>query len=142
MTKANRGDAEAQYQLGVCYKESLGGLDCKVYLAALWFRDSAKQNYGPACFNLGLCYEEGNGVSQNKKKALKYYQRATKYRYAHARFFLANHYEDGTGVVKQNIPKAKKLYRLASEQNYPGAENELERCERENREESSKCSIM
>ena len=41
-----------------------------------------------AVFNLGLCYEDGEGVSQDKKKAFKLYQEAAAFGNTSARHAL------------------------------------------------------
>ncbi|XP_060904216.1 death ligand signal enhancer isoform X4 [Labrus mixtus] len=57
--------------------------------AFICFVAAAQQGYNKAQFNTGVCYEKGRGVTEDKEKALYYYQQAAtgghkqaKYRYA------------------------------------------------------------
>ncbi|KAM7000172.1 death ligand signal enhancer isoform 2-T2 [Tautogolabrus adspersus] len=57
--------------------------------AFICFVAAARQGYNKAQFNTGVCYEKGRGVTEDKEKALYYYQQAAtgghkqaKYRYA------------------------------------------------------------
>ena len=59
--KANAGDADAQYNLGVCYNVGHGVPQDSVQGAA-WIRKAAEQGLVGAQFNLGLMYAYGRGV--------------------------------------------------------------------------------
>ncbi len=53
--KADRGDAEAQNNLGVAYESGSGVLkDMKK--AIKYYKLAADQGYGDAQYNLGVCY--------------------------------------------------------------------------------------
>jgi TPR repeat protein len=41
-------------------------------LAATWFKKAADQDHTEAQANLGLCYEDGDGVERNLEQALLY----------------------------------------------------------------------
>ncbi len=70
---AKRGDAEAQYNLGVTYLE---GKDTpQNYEEAIkWFNEAAKQGSELAKFNLANAYRKGTGVPQNDKLALELFE--------------------------------------------------------------------
>src|SRR5437667_11032459 len=57
---AERGDAEAQYRLGVAYDEGRGIAKDDVE-AARWYRRAAEQGHGSAQGNLGVMYRRGRG---------------------------------------------------------------------------------
>lgn len=59
--KAEQGNAEAQYNLAVCY-DSEYGVEKNVEEAVKWYRKSAEQGYARAQHNLGICYYNGDGV--------------------------------------------------------------------------------
>src|SRR2546430_15513488 len=59
--KANQGDAEAQFTLGLKYGTAEGGSQ-DLGQAAQWYRKAAEQNHSLAQFNLGLMYAKGEGV--------------------------------------------------------------------------------
>lgn len=73
------GDATAAYNLGVCYKDGLGGLpQDHARKLACWTR-AAEGGHIMAIFNVGLCHEEGSGVPQSpeaRTAAITWYQRA------------------------------------------------------------------
>ena len=59
--KANAGNADAQYNLGVWYRFGQGVPQDSAQGAA-WIRKSAEQGHIGAQFNLGLMYSLGQGV--------------------------------------------------------------------------------
>jgi uncharacterized protein len=63
----------------------------------------AKQGDASAQFNLGFMYDEGQGVSQNNKTAVKWYTLAAKQGYALAQYNLGRMYGLGTGVIQDNV---------------------------------------
>lgn len=65
---AERGDAEAQNNLGVIYAKGHGvAQDYKQ--AAYWYKKAAEQGHAGAQHNLGFVYAEGQGVTQDLKLA-------------------------------------------------------------------------
>lgn len=69
---ADRGDAAAQYRLGLMYQGGLGLLE-DYALAAMWFRRAADQGLKTAQWDLGLMYENGFGVQQDYVQAHMWY---------------------------------------------------------------------
>ena len=64
--KAEAGDAEAQYNLGVVYAYGYGkGLPQDDKEAVKWYRKAADQGYAGAQYNLGQMYRIGKGVPQD-----------------------------------------------------------------------------
>jgi TPR repeat protein len=41
-----------------------------------WYRKAADQGYAAAQYNLGVCYDNGGGVVQDKAEAVKWYRKA------------------------------------------------------------------
>ena len=58
---AERGEAWAQYNLGVSYANGEGVVQNYVE-AVKWYRKAAEQGYAQAQFNLALMYARGGGV--------------------------------------------------------------------------------
>lgn len=85
--KADRGDAEAQFALGLEYGTPEGGVQ-DVVQAAQWYLKAAVQNHSSAQFNLGLMYAKGEGVSQDDAKAVEWIQKAADRGEAGAQFNL------------------------------------------------------
>ena len=44
--------------------------------AVNWFRKAAEQGYGDAQYLMGVAYEHGEGVEQDREKALAWYKKA------------------------------------------------------------------
>ena len=73
---------------------------------------------------LGLMYEYGNGVKEDKKEAVKWYRKAAEQGYSRAQHNLGYMYENGYGV-EQDYKEAVKWYRKAAEQGYSRAQHNL-----------------
>jgi len=64
-------------------------------------------------FTLGVCHEDGKGVTKDEKKAAKLYREAADLGYARAVFRLGLCYLSGIGVRK-NRKKAFELFQKAA----------------------------
>ena len=76
---------------------------------------TAEQGDAEAQFNLGVIYDEGQGVPQDYAEAAKWYRMAAEQGDADAQFILGVMYDEGQGVPKDDT-EAVKWYRLAAEQ--------------------------
>jgi TPR repeat protein len=76
---------------------------------------SAEQGYALAESNLGLMYEEGQGVKQNYEEAIKWYRLAAKQGLAGAQSKLGFMYENGNGVM-QDYKESVRFYRQSAKQ--------------------------
>ena len=114
---AEQGDAIAQYNLGVMYRNGQGvPQDYKT--AAKWWRLAAEQGDAPAQYNLGLLYGMGTGVIQDNV-------------YAHMWFNIAASSGDSKNASKNrdiiaermtsaDISAAQKLARECVRKKYKG----------------------
>ena len=73
--RAYKGDAEAQYLMGMYYLNG-EGVDLNPEIAVHWIRLSAMQNYRPAMRQLAECYSLGVGVEANDEAAYYWHQMA------------------------------------------------------------------
>ena len=73
--KANQGDAEAQYNLGVAYYNG-EGVEQSHSKAVYWYQKSAEQGDAEAQYNLGVAYYNGEGVEQSHSKAVYWLRKA------------------------------------------------------------------
>ena len=107
--KAELGDKEAQYTLGVLYERQ------KNFSEALeWYMKSAMQNYAVAQNEVGNLYTEGRaGIDKDFNKAFEWYTKASDNGYFDAINNLAGMYNQGRGTEKDQ-PKAAQLYELAA----------------------------
>lgn len=127
--KAEQGDAAAQYELGVLYKN---GWRWEVHrnpaIAAKWYRNAAEQGHAEAQYNLGRMYETGwwtpSYQSPDYVEAAKWYRMAAEQGHAEAQYNLGLLYEKGEGVGKDRA-EAVKWYRMAAEQGNAQAQYEL-----------------
>ena len=71
-SKAEQGNAEAQYKLGLAYINGNGGLPRSNINAVQWYQKAADQGFAPAQCNLGIMYYEGKGgLAQSYKNAVE-----------------------------------------------------------------------
>jgi hypothetical protein len=120
---AEQGDAQAQFNLGVCYANGRGvAKDEKE--AAKWFQKAAEQGQTKAQLYLGVYYTKGQGVAKDEKEAVKWIQKAAEQGHAEAQFYLGCCYAKGEGVARDQ-KEAVKWYRKAAEQGHAGAQCNL-----------------
>ena len=89
----------------------------------------AEQGDADAQFNLGGMYDNGWGVPENDKTAVKWYTLAAEQGHADAQYNLGQMYDKGQGVP-QNLKTAAKWYRLAADQGLAEAQYNLGNCYR------------
>ena len=68
---ADRGVAEAQFNVGLMYVDGQG-VPMDFAQAASWFEKAAEQDYGKAQLNLGAMYGVGKGVKRDYVQAYKW----------------------------------------------------------------------
>jgi hypothetical protein len=124
--KAEAGDADSEYRLGLCYYNG-EGVDKDFSEAVKWYRKAAEQNYAKAQNDLGYCYGKGQGVTKDEVEAVKWYRKAAKQNLAAAQCNLAVCYYNGRGMPKDHVT-ARQWFREAAEQNYANAQYMLGLC--------------
>ena len=72
---AERGDAKAQYNLGVMYRKGDGVPQNNVE-AVKCFRKAAEQGHAEAQVNVAIMYQYGMGVPQNDAETVKWLRKA------------------------------------------------------------------
>jgi TPR repeat protein len=75
-------------------------------------------------FKRGKLYDKGEGIPQDKAKALDLYHKAAELNYAEAQLLLGIIYDQGIGVT-QDYAQALSWYRRAAEQGYAKAQFNL-----------------
>jgi len=120
---ADKGDANAQYELGRAYASGRG-LPQDWAQANLWCRKAADHGLAKASYALGSMYYYGDGVSQSYPDALVWFHKAADQGDARAQEALGGMYYDGHGVP-QNYADALSWYRKASDQGFARAEYEV-----------------
>lgn len=120
---AEKGDARAQYQLGLLYRHGKG-VERDYGEAAGWFRKSAERGLADSQFHLGELYVTGKGVKKDLSKAFEWFEKAAEQGSAPAMTNLAYMYRYGKGV-KKSIGRALIRYRDAASQGYAPALDNL-----------------
>jgi S1-C subfamily serine protease len=96
---AERGDAAAQYFLGLLYYGGVGVPQDETE-AVKWYRHAAKLGNVEAKVRLGEMYAKGEGVPKDNAEAEKWYRRAAEQGDANAQQRLGLMYAKGEGVPK------------------------------------------
>ena len=73
------------------------------------FNEACDLGNGGSCYNLGLMYKKGDGVKQDKFKAVELYRKACDLGNGDGCNNLGVMYSKGEGI-RQDIKKAKELY--------------------------------
>ncbi len=110
--KANKGDPEAQYQLGKRYR--VGRLVEKDLATAIkWFRLAAEQGNEEAMISLGICYMRGNGVEKDVWEGIKLWTKAADCGNKQAMIKLASLHYKGSYGIDINYKESFKWYAKA-----------------------------
>ena len=112
--RAARGDARAQYQLGISYFQG-HGVPQDYAEAVRWFRQAADQGYARAEYALGFSYAQGNGVPRDYAEAVRWMRQAAAHGDAEAQSSLGYSYAQGLGVP-QDDTEAVRWYLQAAGQ--------------------------
>lgn len=94
---AERGYADAQNRLGLCYDNGTG-VEQDAYEAFKWYQKAAEQENKAALYNLGLCYFNGDAVPENTSKAMELFLKSYKLGSGEAAKVIGVMYRDGQGV--------------------------------------------
>ena len=124
--EAARGNADAQYELGVCYMKGKGvGKD--IAEAAKWWQKAANQGHVDAQFQLGCLYYQGEGVKGNLPEAVNLWRKAAAQGQADALCNLGAFYYDGfpAGNVPRDRIEGLRLLRMAVEKGNKNAKEIL-----------------
>lgn len=109
---AKRGDAAAQYKLGMYFRTDEGGQDIKQSID--WQRKAAQGGYAEAQYGLGLLYANGQYVSQDAGQARNWFQKAADQGHVAANLALLS--------LADTAPPAIAQAPLALEDNQPAVE--------------------
>ncbi len=121
---AERGDANAQCNLGIAYYVGAGSVAKDTNEAVKWFRKAAEQVHTEAQFNLGIAYWFGEGVRKDQLEAVNWYRKAAEQGLSKAQYNLGCAYGVGAGVIKDPLA-AVNWYLRAAEQGVANAQYSL-----------------
>ena len=120
---ASEGLADAQWLLGLMYRDGIGtdGNKKDYDLALKAFTDSAEQGSARGHFYVGLMNEYGLGTPQDFKAAAKSYRRSASKQDPRAIYYLALMHAYGRGM-DQDFQQAMILFKEAAEMGQVGAQ--------------------
>jgi len=111
--KAEKGDAQAQFDLGWMYDEGKS-VEQDSSEAAKWYRKAAERGLAKAQLNLGAMYEIGQGIPQDYKEAARWNLKASAQGVTLAEVNMGRFYRDGKGVPTSSI-EAVTWFRKAAD---------------------------
>ena len=114
MKAAQRGDAEAQFQIGDLYMTGQG-VERDPAVAAAWYKAAAQQGHAVAASNLGVLYAEGRGVKQNDAEAADWFHKAADAGDPGGENNLGSMYLAGRGVPASDALGAKWIVAAAQQ---------------------------
>ncbi len=129
--KADQGDADAQFGLGLKYGSAQGPAQ-DFSEAARWFRKAAEQNHCLAQFNLGMMLSTGQGMPRDDMAALIWFRRAAEAGDGGAQYVLGTRYHRSSVDTLQldateSRIEAYKWFRISAAQGYKGSDAARER---------------
>jgi len=100
--QAQRGNAKAQFDLGVMYAFGQG-VPQNAAEAVRWYRKAAEQGYAKAQYNLGVCCDFGRGLAKDHTEAAAWYRKAAEQGHPKAQYNLGVSYTYGQGVPQDSV---------------------------------------
>eukprot|EP00040_Diaphanoeca_grandis_P031702 m.190163 g.190163 ORF g.190163 m.190163 type:complete len:271 (+) comp32395_c0_seq2:395-1207(+) len=113
---ATRGNAKAQYNLGLCYLAGDAGFDHNTDKALQWMERAAEQGFILAQHHVAVMFDQQNEIDH----ANSWYHEAANNGHANSQFNLGVNYKDGIGV-KQNERESLSWFEAAAEQGHTDA---------------------
>jgi len=115
------GDGEDEFNAGLAlyHKGDHTG-------ALLKWRDAAGKGNANAMFNIGVLYDQGQGVKQDYAEAMRWWRKAADKGVADAMSNIGVLYEQGQGV-EQDYAEAMRWYRKAADKGHATAKAALQR---------------
>ncbi len=124
--QADKGSAEAQFQLGAMYASGIG-VKRDLTKAARWHRKAAEQGLARAQYQLGLDYASGDGVKSDQEEAARWFRRAAERQLPEAEYELGLIYLAGRGVP-ENGAEAVGWFRKAANQGFASGDYQIGLC--------------
>ncbi|HLH56409.1 MAG TPA: PEGA domain-containing protein [Verrucomicrobiae bacterium] len=124
--RADRGDAQAELELGNLYATGRG-VSRDFNKAAKWHRKAAEQGLAKAQMKVAYEFANGVGVKSDHVEAARWLQRAAAQGLADAQLQLGLCYASGDGVAEDHV-EATKWYSKAADQNLAEAQQALATC--------------
>ena len=120
---AEKGNAEAQYRVGLMYEYGKGFPQDKVQ-AVNWLRKSATQGHIQAQVEIAVILATGDGVSQDDKQAVEWFRKAAEQGNVIAQYNLGLLYAKGQGIARDDA-QAIAWFRKSADQGFTGAQYKM-----------------
>jgi uncharacterized protein len=104
--KAEQGDPQAQFELGLHYRQGRD-IAADPSVAVEWFRKAAAQSNTDAMVQLATMFGTGRGVTKDVGQAVSWFRQAAELGHASAQFNLGGMYARGEGVTQDYIEAYK-----------------------------------
>lgn len=124
LAAAKRGDATAEYKLGIMYSHGQSVARQDDAQAVYWLHKAAEQGHADAQYGLASMYASGRGVPKDDGLALQWLRRAAAQGHAAAQGVLGAFYAQGRGTPKDDAA-AIEWFRKSADQGYADAQNNL-----------------
>lgn len=109
---AELGNAESQYNLGVCYQFGYG-TEKNDSIATAWYLKSAEQGWTDGEYKMSYAYINGTGIEKDEKKAFYYSLKCAAKNDVECIFNVINCYTDGIGTEKDSVKVLEWAIELA-----------------------------
>ena len=127
-TRAEHGDPQAQFRLGLQYARG-DGVKKDYRKAIKWYRRAATQGHARAQLSLGVLYQKGVSIRFGYSEAVRMYRAAAEQGNDAAQFNLGMMYVRGHGIL-QDFVQGYKWFQLSARQGNVAAHRNLERVAR------------
>jgi hypothetical protein len=121
--EAERGNAEAQYRVGLMYEYGKG-FPLDKPQAVSWLRKAATQGHVAAQVELAVIYATGDGVKADDVQAVSWFRKAAEQGDAIGQYNLGLLYAKGQGIKRDDM-QAIAWFRKSADNGYSGAQFKL-----------------
>ena len=119
-SKANGGDAAAEFELGTRYALGKGGAPLDYPEAKKWYRRAAARGHVDAQFRVGFCYFFGDlDTEVDWAEAMPWLLKAAKQGHAASQFELGEIYRQGCNAIPKDFHESARWYRKSAYQGNP-----------------------
>ncbi len=116
--KADEGDADAQFLVGLCFEKGKKWTSKSYKKALHYYKLAADQCHSNAQTHLAMLYMDGLGTTQNFNQAFHYAKLAADQGNSTGYVLLGEFYAEGKGIDK-SPEEALRFFQLADEQEHP-----------------------
>ncbi|MCG3187252.1 MAG: hypothetical protein IOMNBAOH_01855 [Rhodocyclaceae bacterium] len=115
LSRANAGDAEAQYLVAILMIEGKGGFQKSLAEAVKWLNRASERGHADAQLQLGLAFKSGNGILQDFGEAKRWFAKGASRGHAESQYQLGLLYRSGQGVPFDFVEAYAWFNRAASQ---------------------------